>query len=569
MHDLTGKTLLDCYRIETMIGRGGMAEVYKVWDQKRSTYLALKMLREDLALDRVFLRRFKREAQTLSRLQHPDIVRFYGLEQDGQRAFMLMDFIPGSSLKHIIFDAAGPLSPDRIRHLVRPVLSALQYAHSEGYVHCDLKPGNIMIDSQGRALLADFGISRMTDAATATMVGAGTPAYMAPEQIKGQDPLPQTDIYALGVVLYEMVTGGERPFTGESPNATGSTSEKVVWEQLNLPPPSPRQFNPALSSELEAVILRCLEKDPAKRFATALDLRNALELALGVPQPGSPIYTPPTEPVEPITAQPALAKPKLPKSVLLAVVSFVAVLVAIFVFGGQPVSPGSVPGTPISLSVATRKSDGQSQVKPSATPRPATQVPVAGTPTPKLYYPLPNCAASRLRKGDSAFVSYGGGRNSIRDTPDTHPSDNIIGYAESGEVLVIVGGPECNFGWVLWEVVTAGGLQGWTPEGDGSEFWLVPITTQRVCTGAPRTRLAVGMRAFVGLFPPLANTVRKTPGTSSQSLGKIQPGGKMTILDGPDCANNMVWWKVRATSGSLTGWTAEGNTQNYWLVPIP
>ena len=281
MSSLVGRILADRYRVDTFIGRGGMAEVYKVWDSRRMTFLAMKVLHEDLAIDRVFMRRFKREAQTLEKLQHPNIVRFYGLEQDGPTAFMLLDYVEGKTLKRAIFDAGELLQSEQLRFIMRSVCGALQFAHSEGLAHCDIKPANIMLHQNGTVLLADFGIARMTDSATATMVGAGTPAYMAPEQVRGEDPTPQTDVYALGIVLYEMLTGGERPFTGEQATTTGSTGEKVRWEQLHLSPPSPRKWNPDLSPELETVVLNSLQKDLKERYKTALDLYNALESATG------------------------------------------------------------------------------------------------------------------------------------------------------------------------------------------------------------------------------------------------------------------------------------------------
>jgi len=281
MQNLIGQTIANRYRVDVFLGRGGMAEVYKVWDTKRSTYLALKLLHEDLALDKVFLRRFTREANSLARLQHPNIIRFYGLEQQGRQALILLDYIPGETLKHLIFDSPGPLPMEVILQVIRALCSALQFAHSEGLIHCDLKPGNVMFSESGRPMLADFGIARMTDSATATLVGAGTPAYMAPEQVKGLDPVPQTDIYALGVVLFEMLTGGERPFTGELATTTGTTSAKVRWEQVNLSPPSPRKFNTEISPGLEEVMLKCLAKKPRDRFQTPLELLNTLELAVG------------------------------------------------------------------------------------------------------------------------------------------------------------------------------------------------------------------------------------------------------------------------------------------------
>jgi eukaryotic-like serine/threonine-protein kinase len=294
MVDLIGKTFSNRYRIDESLGRGGMAEVFKAWDQERATYLALKVLREDLSRDRIFLRRFQREAQTLEKLQHPNIVRFYGIERDGLTVFMLMEFIDGSTLQDEIFRGNGqPLSDAFISRVMGSITSALHYAHQRGLVHCDIKPGNIMIDRSGRVLLTDFGIARMTDSATATMVGFGTPAYMAPELVRGQDPTPQSDIYSLGILLYEMVTGGERPFTGERAQTTGATSEKVRWEQVHLVPPSPREFNPNLAPELDEVILRCLEKDPGARYPSGLALFNGVAPHLKALTGDNPILNPP------------------------------------------------------------------------------------------------------------------------------------------------------------------------------------------------------------------------------------------------------------------------------------
>lgn len=281
MQNLVGQLIADRYRVDQFLGRGGMSEVYKVWDNNRGVYLAMKLLHDDLAHDVVFLRRFRREASTLANLQHPHIVRFYGLEQDEFLAFMLMDYVEGKDLKKEIFRHRGRgLSPRKAVDIMEPICSALGYAHQQGLVHCDLKPGNIMINKHGQVLLADFGIARMTDTATATMVGMGTPAYMAPEQVKGLGPVPQTDIYALGIVLYEMLTGGERPFTGERSTTTGTMSAKVRWEQVNLDPPSPRMYNSQISQKLETVVLKCLAKQPENRFQTSSDLLNALKWAV-------------------------------------------------------------------------------------------------------------------------------------------------------------------------------------------------------------------------------------------------------------------------------------------------
>jgi len=281
MPDLTGGTLKNRYHVISQQSRGGMAEVYQVWDQQRSVYLAMKLLREDLSEDRVFLRRLKCEAQTLARLQHPHIVRFYGLEQDGLIAFnFFVEFIEGTSMLMEIFEANGSLTPARVLEVLRPVCAALHFAHMQGFVHCDIKPGNILIDKSGLVFVTDFGIARMADAATTTLVGLGTPAYMSPEQMLGQDPTPQTDIYSLGEVMFEMLTGGERSFTGEKAHTSGRISEKVRWEYLNLLPPSSQKFNPGTSCDLEAVVLKSLQKEPRERYQNVIELLTALKMAV-------------------------------------------------------------------------------------------------------------------------------------------------------------------------------------------------------------------------------------------------------------------------------------------------
>lgn len=274
-----GTILNSRYRIDEFIGRGGMAEVYKVWDLQRSVTLAIKVLNPELAEDKVFLRRFQREAQILSKLQHPNILRFYGLESSDGLVYLVLDYVDGITLRRLIHLESKPLNPEMVSEIVNPVCSALFYAHKLGVVHCDIKPANIMIDQTGKVLVTDFGISRITESATVTLVGAGTPAYMSPEQIKGKDPLPSMDIYSLGVVMFEMLTGGERPFIGDNAQTTGSTSEKIRWEQLHAEPPSPRAYNPALSHTLASLVMNCLEKNPENRAKTMQDLQEGLNSA--------------------------------------------------------------------------------------------------------------------------------------------------------------------------------------------------------------------------------------------------------------------------------------------------
>lgn len=291
MSDLSGQILGERYRVETFLGKGGNAEVYKVWDQQRAVYLAMKVLNADLAEDAVFLRVFEREARILDQLEHPNIVRFYGLEQSDGFAYILMDFIDGLTLRREIFLNPEGISPERALEIMRPVCAALFYSHQMGLIHCDIKPVNIMIHRNGTVYVTDFGIARASEMRTNTMMGAGTPAYMAPEQLTGSEPAPETDVYALGEVLFEMLTGGQRPFTGGDAQMTGGVNQKIAWEKTHLDAPPLRQFNPKISPALEQVVKRCLERDPAKRYPSVLELLLALEAAVRGEEPDGEAIT--------------------------------------------------------------------------------------------------------------------------------------------------------------------------------------------------------------------------------------------------------------------------------------
>ena len=276
-----GTVLRERYRLVELLGRGGMAEVWLASDAKRLAKVAVKLLREDMAEDPEFVRRFKREAEALALLDHPNIVRFYGFEQEGRLAFIVMDYIAGSTLRAMMLDANGPLPLDTVTRALHDVGSALYYAHNEGIIHRDVKPGNVMLRDDGTALLSDFGIAKVADTMTlATMSPIGTPAYMSPEQIMGRPIDRCSDIYSLGVVLYEMVTG-QRPFSGEQGQGT-TTLDRLRDAQLTQPVPDPSALNPSLSPAAAKVIMRALAKEPAARWPNVTDMIAAWETALGL-----------------------------------------------------------------------------------------------------------------------------------------------------------------------------------------------------------------------------------------------------------------------------------------------
>lgn len=272
--DLVGQTLLARYRVDSFVGHGGMADVYKVFDSKRAVTLAIKVLRPDLAGNAV--QRFEQEAKLLQDLSHPHIVRFYEWYQAEDIVFIVMEYVNGSNLREIIKERGRPFSLGEMLGYFRPVCAALHYAHQKAVFHCDVKPSNILIGQhEGDVYVSDFGVARIK----VGVGNQGTPTHMAPEQFLGDKVNGRTDIYALGIMLYELATGGNRPFKGDSKSSSGSTTEeRLSWEHLYLSPPSPRQFNASVSPALETVIMQALAKRSNERFASTLDLLEALEI---------------------------------------------------------------------------------------------------------------------------------------------------------------------------------------------------------------------------------------------------------------------------------------------------
>lgn len=286
MPDLINQILLEQYRIDAFVASGGMGAVYRVWDLRRNVPLAMKVLHAELAEDPAMFKRFRREARALQGLAHPNIVPFYGLFQTPDFAFLLERYIDGPPLKDILRRQQGqPLPIAEVLSYAKALGAALGYAHANGVVHCDVKPGNVMVDRGGQIYLTDFGIARHAESTTTTMGTAGTPAYMTPEQILGAMVTPATDVYALGVMLFEMLTG-QRPFRGTDADTEGSgatVGERIRYAHLKLNPPDPRTINPALSNELAAVILKALAKQPEQRWQTMQEFFAALCTASDVP----------------------------------------------------------------------------------------------------------------------------------------------------------------------------------------------------------------------------------------------------------------------------------------------
>lgn len=268
----------DKYVVTRLLGRGGMAEVYQAYDPDLDRHVAVKVIHPHLASDADFGERFRREAKLVASLRHPHIVQLFDYDVADGQPFMVMEYLDGGTLKehlarHREGDHKMPLG--EVGRLLERLADALDQAHAQGAVHRDIKPTNIIFTARGEPVLTDFGIAKiLSDAAQLSASGSivGTPAYMSPEQAAGGAVDARSDLYSLGVVLYEMVTG-RVPFEGDSPTA-------VMLQHLSESPPPPRTFNPNIPTAVEGMILRALAKKPEDRFASAGELARAFRAAL-------------------------------------------------------------------------------------------------------------------------------------------------------------------------------------------------------------------------------------------------------------------------------------------------
>jgi predicted Ser/Thr protein kinase len=272
MDSLIGKTIGQ-YQILEEIGRGGMGTVYKAYQPRLECYVALRVLSPQLGLDEAFLQRFYREARAAARLAHPNIIGIYDVGEADGAGYIAMEYVDGPSLADIL-RRKGPLDIGTAIEILSQIGNALDYAHSQGMVHRDVKPSNILIAVDRRAILTDFGITKAASLAVLTKTGirVGTPEYMSPEQAKGLGVDHRSDIYSLGVVVYEMLSG-RTPFQAESPLA-------VMYRVAHEPPPPIHQVRPDLPAEVERVLAKALEKEPGDRYGTAEAFVDALGRAL-------------------------------------------------------------------------------------------------------------------------------------------------------------------------------------------------------------------------------------------------------------------------------------------------
>ena len=277
---LVGALLDGRYRVEVMIATGGMSAVYRGLDLRLDRPVALKIMDSRYAGDNQFLTRFQREARVVARLKDPGLVAVYDQGIDGQHPFLVMELIEGGTLRELLRER-GPMPPHAVAAVLRPVLGGLAAAHSAGLVHRDIKPENVLISDDGDVKIADFGLVRAVAEAkiTSTSVILGTAAYLSPEQVSTGDAGPRSDVYSVGILAYELLTGAT-PFTGDS-------ALTVAYQRMDNDVSPPSAVIAGVPAQFDELVLRATRRDPADRYADAQDMAADLDAIvdeLGLPQ---------------------------------------------------------------------------------------------------------------------------------------------------------------------------------------------------------------------------------------------------------------------------------------------
>jgi len=632
MADLSGQTLGN-YTLGERIGRGGMADVYRARQESMDRDVAVKVMAESLAANPEFLARFEREARVIARLQHPHILPVIDFGRSGDYVYLVMRLIGGGSLAERL--ESGPFTLRQVDRLLSQIASALHYAHQRGVIHRDLKPNNILLDEEENAYLTDFGIAKMLAATsgahslTATGRVMGTPAYMAPEQWRSEPVDARTDIYALGVILFEMLMGN-LPFQAETPFA-------MMYKHFDTPPPLPRIINPDLPDQVEVILTRALAKHPGQRYPSAEalaehfsqmvralpseQLRRALprataqQIEAATPSASASEQHEATEPISVVRRIPGTPmKPQVrdPRDTPTALVG-----------EGNRVSSGAV--TPVHGQAAVRPSRGRARWLAGVLVLFAALLGIAGllasgliplggdgetaatntspavpSPTGPTRTPGPDDATrSAIRTLVAALEGLlPGGTFTPPITPDLEATaDALAALRLTGTAQQWTATPtpratllptatlpinhtatyQAQVG--AQQTATA---RSWTATPTPNieqtviaaftrtaQAWTPTASPDGACVLAARLAIKAGGRVIpLSLY---ASPVRSAPNAAAAVLRTLPAGTTFEVLAGPQCSDGMYWWQIEgiSTQGTLWyGWVAEGAEGEYWLEPF-
>jgi serine/threonine protein kinase len=483
------------------------------------------------------LQEFTLEARMLANLRHvnlPYVIDHFSLQDPGSGAsfaYLVMEFIQGENLQNIIDRTGSGISEAQVLPWIKQICDALTFLHSQSpvIIHRDIKPTNIRITADGKAMLVDFGVSRVSDPARQTTIlteGSET-AYIPPELQAGVAD-ECSDIYSLGATTYTALTGIAPP------DALKRHSGQGV--------PLLRQINPYINPQTEGAILRSIEMAPERRYQSV----DEFAASLGLPDLGKTI--PPTQVVQgyaqqqypagvvPPTVQvkptPDIGRGQVPTPIRRESKSWI--IWVVIILGSVCLFGGIISGVGLYTIFYT-----------------------TGTPSPTA-----NETVQATLDEDRAATETAFGLQSMSPIPPTTAitPNTLTPTPAPSWTSVLTLPPSLTFIPTLVPSLTPSPSPTVTPGAN---------PTWQACPGALASRLHVGDRAYVSHDPPLANRVRAKPNTSSKILGFLQPGEKMEIIGGPTCSDQWVWWQVRSLTGSLIGWTAEGDNTTYWLVPLP